>query len=41
MLVIIKIFDTYLEKYKKAFNNKDNIAIQINYLNYFRLKINN
>jgi len=41
MLVIIEIFNAYFEKSNKAFNNKSNIAIQINCLNYFRLKINN
>jgi len=41
MLVIIKILNVCFEKSNKAFDNKSNIAIQINCLNYFRLKINN
>ncbi len=35
------MLDACLERSNKAFNNKSDIAIQINYLNYFRLKINN
>jgi len=41
MFIIIKILNACLEKNNKTFNDKSNVAIQINYLDYLRLKINN
>jgi hypothetical protein len=41
MSIIIEMLDICFEKRNETFNNKNNVAIQINYLNYLRLKINN
>jgi len=41
MLVIIEMLNVRLEKSNKIFDNKNDVAIQINCLDFFRLEISN